>query len=182
VTLDPPVLVMVSDAAELPLTCTLPKLTLDWVAARVPAVTPLPESPMFKVEFDALLEIETPPVTAPLLCGANAMLKFVLCPAARVRGKLIPLRLNPEPVAVAPVMVTLDPPELVKVWLAVWFLLSWTLPKLTLEGLALSDPALTPVPESPTEREAFDALLVIERPPVTAPLVCGANPTVKLAL
>jgi hypothetical protein len=75
---------------------------------------PVPESATARVAFDALLVMETPPVTAPLLCGANATLKLVLCPAARVRGRVIPLKLNPEPVAVAAVMVTLDPPELVR--------------------------------------------------------------------
>jgi hypothetical protein len=83
---------------------------------------------------------------------------------------VIPLMLKPAPVAAAPVMVTLDPPELVRVSDAVWLLPVWTLPKLTLEGLALSDPAVTPVPERATAREGFDALLVTARPPVAAPL------------
>jgi hypothetical protein len=79
-------------------------------------------------------------------------------------------------------MVTLDPPELVSVSDAVWLLPVCTLPKLTLEGLAVSDPALTPVPDNETEREGFEALLEMLRLPLAAPLVCGAKATVKLVL
>ena len=67
VTLDPPVLVMVSDAPPLLLTWTLPKLKLDCEADSAPAVTPVPESPMFSVELEALLVIATPPLTVPLV-------------------------------------------------------------------------------------------------------------------
>lgn len=95
---------------------------------------------------------------------------------------MIPLTLNPEPVAEACVIVTLDPPELVKVSDAVWLVPDWTFPKLTLAGLAVSDPAVTPVPESEMDREAFDALLVTARLPLAAPLVCGVKAMVKLAL
>lgn len=95
---------------------------------------------------------------------------------------MIPLTLNPDPVAEACVIVTLDPPELVKVSDAVWLVPVCTLPKLTLAGLAVSDPAATPVPESEMEREGFAALLVTVRLPLVAPLVCGAKATVKLVL
>lgn len=56
----------------------LPKLKLDWVAARVPGVVPVPESPIFSVELEALLTIPTLPLTAPLACGAKATVKLVL--------------------------------------------------------------------------------------------------------
>ncbi len=84
--------------------------------------------------------------------------------------------------AVACEMVTLDPPELVSVSDAVWLAPVWTLPKLTLDGLAVSDPAVTPVPESATESVELEALLVTLRLPLTAPLACGANATLKLVL
>jgi hypothetical protein len=79
---------------------------------------------MFSVAIEALLVMVIPPVTAPLVCGAKATLKLVLWPAARVSGRVIPLRLNPAPVAEACEMVTLEPPELVKVSVEVWLLLT----------------------------------------------------------
>jgi hypothetical protein len=142
----------------------------------------VPESPTAKVEFEALLTTARLPVAAPLVCGANARLKLVLCPAARVRGKLIPLRLNPEPVAAACVMVTLDPPEFVRVSDAAWLLPVWTLPKLTLDGLAVSDPAATEVPASAVFTVALEALLEIAIFPDALPADCGENTTVKLVL
>ena len=57
-----------------------------------------------------------------------------------------------------------------------------TVPKLTLEGLAVSDPPVTPVPDNETESEGFEALLAMLRLPLAAPLVCGAKATVKLVL
>jgi hypothetical protein len=171
VTLDPPELVSVSEAVWFLPVCTLPKLTVDGLAVSAPGVVPLPESAIAREAFDALLLTLTPPVTAPLVCGANAIVKLVLCPAARVSGKVIPLTVNPEPVAVTCEMFTLDPPELVSVSDAVWLFPVCTLPKLTVEGLAVSAPAVVPVPESAIAREAFDALLVTLTAPVTAPLV-----------
>jgi hypothetical protein len=102
--------------------CTLAKLTVEGLAVSDPAVTPVPESPTARDEFDALLTRARLPLAAPLAWGANATLKLVLCPAARVKGKPIPLKLNPEPVAEAWVMVTLDPPEFVRVSDAVWLM------------------------------------------------------------
>jgi hypothetical protein len=101
VTLDPPELVKVSVADWVWLICTLPKLMLEGPAVSDPAFTPVPERAIPKEEFEALLVIATPPVTAPLACGANAMLKLVLCPAVSVKGSVIPLTLNPGPVAPA---------------------------------------------------------------------------------
>ena len=46
----------------------------------------------------------------------------------------------------------------------------------------LSDPGVTPVPERPTLKEAFEALLVMATFPVALPEADGANFTEKLAL
>ena len=80
------------------------------------------------------------------------------------------------------VMVTLDPPELVKVSDRVWLLPTCTLPKLRLVAVAVSDPGVTPVPESGTVKVGFDALLVTERLPPADPPAVGVNVTLKVAL
>ena len=79
-------------------------------------------------------------------------------------------------------MVTLEPPELVRVSESVWLLPSCTLPKLRLVAVAVSDPGVTPVPESDTFNVGFDALLVMERLPLADPPVVGVNFTLKVAL
>jgi hypothetical protein len=83
---------------------------------------------------------------------------------------------------VAWAMVTLEPPELVKVSDSVWLLPTCTLPKLRLVAVAVSDPGVTPEPESGTVKVGFDALLVIERLPLADPPVVGVKVTLKVAL
>ena len=82
----------------------------------------------------------------------------------------------------AAVIVTLDPPELVRVSDSVWLLPTCTLPKLRLVAVAVSDPGAAPVPESGTFNVGFDALLLIERLPLADTLVDGMNFTPKFAL
>ena len=83
---------------------------------------------------------------------------------------------------VAALIVTLDPPELVSVSDKVWLLPTCTLPKLRLVAVAVSDPGVTPVPDSGTFNVGFDALLVIERLPLADPPVVGVNVTLNVAL
>jgi hypothetical protein len=82
----------------------------------------------------------------------------------------------------AAVMVTLEAPVLVRVSESVWLLPTCTLPKLRLLAVAVSDPDVTPVPDSGTLRLAFEALLVMERLPPADPPVVGANLTLKATL
>jgi hypothetical protein len=91
VTLEPPELVRVSERDLLLPTCTVPKLRL--VAVRVPGVTPVPESGMPRVGFDALLVTERFPEAEPPVVGVNVTLKLTLWPAARVAGKVSPVKL-----------------------------------------------------------------------------------------
>ena len=79
-------------------------------------------------------------------------------------------------------MVTLEPPELVKVSDRVWLLPTCTLPKLRLVAVAVSDPGVTPVPDSGTFNVGFDALLLMERLPLADPPVVGVKVTLKLTL
>ena len=96
-------------------TSTLPKLKLGVVAANAPAVTAVPDSGMESVGFEALLVRVTLPEGVPAVVGANTTLNDLLAPAARVRGNVNPLTLNPAPLAVACEIVTLEPPLLVTV-------------------------------------------------------------------
>jgi hypothetical protein len=57
----------------------------------------------------------TLPVTFPVLVAANLTLKFALCPAARLRGVVRPLRLKPEPFKTAWLTLTGVAPVFVKV-------------------------------------------------------------------
>jgi len=96
--------------------CTLPKLRLDGFAVRLPGTTPVPEREMLSVGLEALLVREREPLAAPADCGANTTLKLgLLWPGAKVRGRFKPFMVNPLPVTAAWVMVTLEPPELVRV-------------------------------------------------------------------
>jgi hypothetical protein len=56
------------------------------------------------------------------------------------------------------------------------------LPKLKLPAVGVSDPAVTPVPDSGTVIVEFEALLAIERLPLADPPLVGENFTLKLVL
>ena len=92
----------------------------------------------FSVEFAALEVMAKLPVTAPPAVGENFVLKLTLWPAVSVVGKVKPLTLNPEPVVLAAEIVTLVPPELVRVSVREVLLPVATLPKLRLAGAAVS--------------------------------------------
>jgi len=97
VTLVPPVLVTVSEIDCLFPTVTLPKLRLVGLAPSVPGVTPLPESGIVSVGFDALDVRVRFPLAPPADDGVNETLNVALCPAVSVTGVVIPVKLNPEP-------------------------------------------------------------------------------------
>jgi|SRR5579862_241034 len=97
VTLDPPVLVSVSDKVCLPPTITLPKLRLAGFEPSMPGVTPVPDNGTVKVGVDAFDARVRLPLSLPLDGGANVTLKFALCPAVSVIGVLIPLKVKPVP-------------------------------------------------------------------------------------
>jgi hypothetical protein len=182
VTVEPPVLVKVSDRDLLLLTCTLPKARLVGFAESVPAARPVPESGMLRVGFEPLEVILTLPLTAPPVVGANCTVNDVLWPAFSVTGRERPLRLNPLPVALAAEIVTLDPPELVNVSDKLVLLPTCTLPKGRLVGFAVSVPWVTPVPVRGTLKVGFEPLEVMLTLPLAAPLVVGENFTVNEVL
>ena len=121
-------------------------------------------------------------MAAPADCGANVVVKFALCPGDSVTGKLIPLVLNPAPAAVALLMVTALPPELVTV--PVWFcvLPTVTLPNPMVLGLKVSAPGDTAVPVMAIARFEFVAVETIVRLPFSVPAAVGVKVRSKLAL
>jgi hypothetical protein len=98
----------------------------------------------------ALLLIERVPLAAPLAAGEKTTLKLVLWPAASVTGGARPLTLKPVPLAEARETVTLVALPLVRVTECDCWLPTWTDPRFKLAGLALSEPAASPVPASGT--------------------------------
>jgi hypothetical protein len=114
VRLEPPVLVSVLDKLVLLPTWTLPKARLVGLAVSVPCVTPVPDSAMLKLGFEAFEAMLTLPLAAPLVVGEKSTVNDVLWPAVNVKGKDRPLRLNPVPLVAAEI-VTVDPPVLVSV-------------------------------------------------------------------
>jgi len=99
VTLDPPEFVNVADRGCVPPTVTVPKPRLVGFAARAPAVTAVPDNGMVKLGFEAFEVTVTLPVTDPDIVGANLTVKVLLCPALKVKGAVIPLRVKSEPLA-----------------------------------------------------------------------------------
>jgi hypothetical protein len=105
----------VSVSVWLPPTATLPKLKLVGFAVSVSTAPVVPESAIFTGLVEPSLTSATFPPVLPLDCGLKTMLKVVLCPAARVKGKLSPLVLKPVPVTLACEMIRLEPPVFISV-------------------------------------------------------------------
>ena len=109
-------------------------------------MTPVPVTAMFSVGFAPSDVIVRFPLTAPAAVGANFTLNVVLCPAVSVTGRVNPLKVIPAPLMVAAEIVTLVPPELVRVSFKDLLFPITTLPKARLVGFAPSCPGVTPVP------------------------------------
>jgi hypothetical protein len=97
VTLEPPVLVAVSDTGRLPPTVTLPKLRLVGFDPGAPGASPVPDKGMVRVEFGAFEVTVRLPLTLPADAGVKVTAKVALCPAVSVTGAVIPLAVNPVP-------------------------------------------------------------------------------------
>ena len=178
-----PVALSVPEAVPLAPITTLPTAIVVGLTANCPvAAVPVPESGMVSVGFDAFEVIVTVPVKLFAVPGANLTLKVVLAPAARVSGVVIPLRVNPVPLAAAAEIVTLEPPVFVIFSVNDWLLPTVTLPKLRLAGLGDRDPAESPVPDRGMLRVGFVPFDVIVTVPLALPAAEGVNVTLKLVL
>ena len=172
VTLEPPVLVSVSDWVALPLIATLPKSRLESLVLRTPAVAVLAISGIVSVLLVALLATERLPVDDPPW-GVKVTLNVVLWPGARVAGRFKPVTVKAGAETFAAVMVTLVPPELLSFSEIVLGLPACTAPKARFDGDDVSDPAARPVAASGMPSEGFEASLAMEREPLAGPSDCG---------
>ena len=134
------------------------RVTECWIGC-----VPVPDNETVAGEFVALLTNETVPEALPLVCGVNVIVTFWLAPAAIVIGRVVPVRLNPDPVKLATDTLTDDVPvfESFTVWLDV-FPIS-TLPNATVVGDALSKyvGAAVAVPDRLTTGAELVALLAM---------------------
>jgi len=73
----PPVLVSVTVADFVVPSVTLPKASLVGLSESVPGVTPVPESDIVSVGFDAFELIVTVPLALPVACGAKVTVNVV---------------------------------------------------------------------------------------------------------
>jgi hypothetical protein len=79
-------------------TTTLPRFIVVGLTVSCPvAVVPVPDNGIVRVGFDALETTLTLPLALAADAGVNVTVKVLLCPAVRVRGVVIPLKLNPVP-------------------------------------------------------------------------------------
>ena len=137
---------------------------------------------MFSGELLASEIIARLPLTAPAAVGANFTLNVTVWLGVRVAGKTNPVTEYPAPVTFACEMVTFAPPVLVNVSERLALLPTCTLPNDRLVGLAESVPAVTPMPETGIFRVGLAPLEVIVTLPLAAPVVAGANCTLKVVL
>lgn len=135
-------------------TATLPKLTLDGDTPICPGAAPVPESATDRVGLEAFELIVSFPVTDPPDSGLKPTLNVALCPALKVAGGLIPLKLKPVPVVTICEIVMAVDPTFVTVSEAVLLMDVCTVPKLMLPGFATSEPEdVVAVPVSGTIRD-----------------------------
>ena len=78
-------------------TVTLPKLRLEGLEPSAPGATPVADSGVVKVGFDAVEVTVMLPLTLPAAAGVNLTVKLALCPDVSVIGTVTPLTLNPVP-------------------------------------------------------------------------------------
>ena len=146
-------------------TVTLPNARLLGEAVNCAAPAPLPETGSVAlmdvvcgladpeaafILSEALPFKVTVPLTAPVAFGANATVKFAVCPGVMVAGRDSPLMVNAELLAESCEITTFVLPELVKVAFLLALCPTATLPNEREAGLRFSFPAATPLPETVT--------------------------------
>jgi hypothetical protein len=115
----------------------------------------------------------------PVAVGIKDAVRVVVAPAAKLNGVVTDPSENPVPEIETAETVTDPVPVFLRVTVNDEVVLTCTLPKLRLGGVAVSGPRMVPVPLSGMERFGSDALLVTEIEPLAAPDTVGANVTVR---
>jgi hypothetical protein len=179
---DPPELVKVCVVVcELP-TTTEPKAIDVGLAVTDPSAMAFPLSGIVRLGLEPSDVIVTDPFALPVEEGANFTLKLTLWPEFKVVGRVNPLMLNPAPAAVAAEIFRLEPPEFVSVSEIVWLFPTTSVPKLTLEGLAVSAPSATALPLSGIISVGLEPSDEIVSEPLGLPTALGLNFTLIEAL
>jgi hypothetical protein len=143
--------------------------------------TPVPEVLIVAGEFVASLVMDTLPVTAPAVVGANCTLTVADWFGVSISPAVTPVALNPAPITFTFEMVTLALPLLVSATLSELLLPSLTLPKLKLDVLKPNTLVeATPVPLSEIASGELGALLTSEIEPEATPAVVGAKIALKV--
>jgi hypothetical protein len=171
-----PVLLNVTGCEELESTAMLPKLRLAGLTASCGCGdAPVPSKETTRDGSDAVLVTVTLPLSVPDAVGVKVTESEADCPPAKVTGKDIPLTANALPMDVIWDMEIFEFPVFFKVtvWLG-WSPIS-TLPKASVEGLAVSVAPASPVPERVMVIGEPGALLTKVMPPITFPSAFGAN-------
>lgn len=96
-------------------TTTLPKFRVAGVTSICPGLALAPDSATESVGFEALDMITRLPILVPAAWGEKATLNVAACPGLKVTGGLMPLKLNPDPVAVMAETVSAESPLFVMV-------------------------------------------------------------------
>jgi hypothetical protein len=133
---------------------------------------------------EELLATESAPASAPALVGSNCTLRVADWPDARVKGKAAPETVNPAPLMVTPLTVTVAVPVEVRVSDCVAGELRFTLPKAIVDALTLrvGTEAATPAPVKLTLIELpVDESLARVSAPAAAPAVVGSNLMLRVA-
>jgi len=113
VTVDP-VAVRVPDCVLLVPTVTFPKSVARGVTASCPWAMPVPATGIVSDEVAASELTLTLPLALPGERGVNITVKVTLWPTARVSGTFKPVKTKLLPVVAACVMVTVEPPVLLR--------------------------------------------------------------------
>ncbi len=127
-------------------------------------------------ELVASLVTVTFPVTLPPAVGANTTFRSTVAVAGSVKGVVIPLTLNPAPVAAMLDIWTAAVPVLLKLICFVTLLPAFTLPNANDVGFACSCPNVADEPAPPKVTVVVGlagSLLVIVRTPDAEPAVVG---------
>ncbi len=136
---------------------------------------------MVRGELGRLFVIETLPLAAPPIVGANVTVKDVVWPGLRLAGAVQPVTVNPVPVMLCPVIETGAVPRFDRVTGTEPLLPTWRLVKAMLAGLADRLPCV-PVPLKGMDSVGLDAVVTSAMFPAASPVVVGANFAVKLAV
>jgi len=162
-------------------TVTLPRLALVGVMAR-PACNPVPETGITVLAPSELVTVMFP-LTVSEVDGLNLTVSDVACPGVSVVGNVKPLVVTSFALTLSCEIVTLLLPLFVSVTVFEFDVPAFTLPKLTLVGLAdIVTDAATPVPLRETVLGEFGALLTIFIVPLRLPAVVGAKVALKVVL